>query len=48
MIKIFGSYKGGIKEEIDTAKDAKEARFLTREYCLAYGPEWTIHWTEKK
>tara|TARA_R100000734_G_C3200340_1_gene19440 strand:+ start:10 stop:156 length:147 start_codon:yes stop_codon:yes gene_type:complete len=39
--KIIGIYNGE-KEEIDTAKNKKEAIYLMNEYKLSFGNNWII------
>jgi hypothetical protein len=41
-IKIWGKYQNHAKEELDTAKDVKDAKYLVGEYRLAFGSGWTI------
>jgi hypothetical protein len=47
MYKIMGKY-GEETEEIDTAKNKKEAEYLLCEYKLAFGRGWTIWIKERK
>lgn len=42
--RIIGKYQAS-SEEIDTAKDLKEAEYLVGEYQMAYGKEWSV-WHE--
>lgn len=42
MYKIVGRYNGGHFEELDMATTKNEAKYLTEEYRLAYGCNWTI------
>ncbi len=35
-------------EEIDEAEDLKTAEYLTREYQMAYGAEWSVSYTPQK
>ena len=42
--RIMGKYRGKT-EELDTTNSAKEARYLEREYQLAFGADWII-WIE--
>jgi hypothetical protein len=46
MIEIWGKSAKTPAEEIDTAEDMKEARYLIGEYHLAFGPGWSF-WTKK-
>lgn len=46
MIEIWGKSAKTPAEEIDTAEDTKEARYLIGEYQLAFGPGWSF-WTKK-
>ena len=41
MFRIMGTYQGK-KEELDTAKNQKEADYLVKEYKIALGKQWTI------
>lgn len=43
--RIMGEYRGD-KEEIDDTDCPKEARYLLREYKIAYGEDWRI-WIEE-
>ena len=42
MYIIIGVCQGR-KEEIDTAKDKKEADYLVNEYKMAFGKGWRIY-----
>lgn len=42
MFEIRGKYPGEAWETIDTADTEQDARYLVREYKMAYGPEWRI------
>jgi hypothetical protein len=42
---IMGSYDG-VVEEIDSAKDEQEARYLTGEYQMAFTNKWSIWYEE--
>jgi len=42
---ILASYKGNEPEEVDSAEDEKEARYLENEYAIAFGPNFKI-WIE--
>jgi hypothetical protein len=42
----MGEYRG-CKEEIDDTESLKEARYLLREYKIAYGGDWRI-WIENE
>ena len=44
--RIMGTYQGET-EEIDTADNKEEARYLVAEYRLAFGADWRI-WAERK
>lgn len=44
---IMGKYKGQ-SEEIDTAKDKKEAQYLRNEYQLAFGNDWVVSIKKKR
>lgn len=39
---IMGKYPGQDAEEVDEAENLEEARFLVKEYRMAFGPEWSI------
>ena len=41
MYKIMGKYDG-TTEEVDTADSEETARYLEREYQLAYGYSWEV------
>jgi hypothetical protein len=47
MITIWGSYKGGEAERIDSATTPKEAEYLLGEYRLAYGKDYYL-WIGRK
>ncbi len=47
MFAIWGQYQGGEAEEIDTAADRKEARYLIGEYRLAFGAGWVL-WMQRE
>jgi len=40
-IKIWGLYHGNV-EQIDEASSWQEARYLVREYRMAFGSEWSV------
>lgn len=42
MFKIMGKLPGLETEEIDSADTMKEARYLLKEYRMAFGPEWSL------
>jgi hypothetical protein len=42
MYLILGRYHGQSEEEIDSADTLDDARYLAREYRLAFGQGWTI------
>lgn len=44
---IYGTYKGRT-EELDTAETEKEAEYLTGEYRMAFGAEWSVYSEEKE
>ena len=48
MLIIMGKPAGGKWEEIDTAKDKEEARYLIGEYQVAFGAGWVFKTKKEK
>lgn len=43
MYKIFGVHQGN-KEQLDSADNLREAKYLVKEYRLAFGIGWIIYY----
>ena len=46
VYEVIGIYMDETAETLDTATSYREAVYLTQEYQIAFGPEWSIYFTE--
>jgi len=44
MYKIVGSYNGSPYEEIDIVETLSYAKYIVKEYRMAYGNQWRINY----